>query len=395
MKIFNKNNLVIFLLSVLGVLATDSLAPLIQKVSESFPGVSEPVVRQLVTLPSTISMIVGLISGQLVRYFSKKSIVIFGLVIYFLAGVGGTQVSTFTGHLILRSLLGVGIGLIAPIGLSLITDFFSGNERADMIGNSMAFTKIFAILVPPIAALLAVNNWRNVYFMYLFSLIILVFIIFALDDPKRGVDDQNTEKQKGKIPSKTIFLAFLQFLLMASFFILITDLPYLMEIKKNNSTLLSGFGLSTTTIGTTIAGLIFGKLMAKLKNWIIPLGLMIMGVGFLIVTQSMSSGIILIGLMFAGFGIGVLLMVNNLTVNNLSGEGDSTAAMSLVTCASSLGVFVSPFFYNLIPSTNIYLSPVQSDFQTAGLIYLFIGVISLGFLAFSFFKNSYERKVAP
>jgi predicted MFS family arabinose efflux permease len=82
MKFIDKNKTTIFLLSILGVLATDSFAPLIQKIGQSYPGVSEPLVKQLITLPSTISMIVGLIAGQLVRFFSKRGIIITGLVLF-------------------------------------------------------------------------------------------------------------------------------------------------------------------------------------------------------------------------------------------------------------------------------------------------------------------------
>lgn len=66
MKFIEKNKMAIYLLSILIVLATDSFAPLIQKIGQSYPDVGEPVVKQLITLPSTVSMIVGLIAGQLV-----------------------------------------------------------------------------------------------------------------------------------------------------------------------------------------------------------------------------------------------------------------------------------------------------------------------------------------
>ncbi len=377
MRIVEKNKLAIFMFSILGVLATDSFAPLINRVSASYPDVPESIVKQLITLPSMISMLVGLIVGQLVRFIKKRLLILVGLFLFGICSLGAFWMPSFGFHIMLRAMLGIGIGLVNTINLSLIGDFFKGAQRAKMIGNSLAFSKIFAITVPPIAAMAAVNNWRNVYYLYTISLVIFIFAIFALDAPFKDADIDEPNKRRSKIPAQTFLLATAQFILLAVFFVLVTDLPYLLDENVTNSTLISGFGLSTTTIGTTIAGLYFNKLFSKVRNWIIPLGLIITGVGFIVVTHSPSTIPIILGLLLSGFGIGILISTINLTTINSVGDSDSTAALSLITCASSLGVFISPLLFRVNPINFQNLSSVESDFQSAGLLYLFLGVISL------------------
>lgn len=211
MKFIEKHKMAIFLLSILGVLATDSFAPLIQKIGQSYPDVSEPVLKQLITLPSTISMFVGLIAGQIVRFFKKRWIIMTGLVLFTIGAFGAFWIPNFTVHIMLRCILGAGIGLVTPITLSLIGDYFVGEERAGMIGNSLAFSKIFAIMVPPAAALLAARNWQNVYFLYFVSLGILVYIFFALDTPENSSERGESAKPKSKIPPVTFLIALAQF----------------------------------------------------------------------------------------------------------------------------------------------------------------------------------------
>jgi predicted MFS family arabinose efflux permease len=350
---------------------------LIQKIGQSYPDVSEPLVKQLITLPSTISMIVGLLAGQLVRFFSKRGIIITGLVLFTIGGIGAFWIPSFGVHVALRCILGAGIGLVTPLSLSLIGDFFVGDERASMIGGSLAFSKIFAIMVPPLAALLAAKNWQNVYFMYFVSVGILVYIILTLKSPKKADEGAEIEKTKSKIPPVTIFLALGQFALLAIYFVLVTDLSYMTGTKSGASPILSGFGLSMATIGTFLAGLTFSKFYGVIKNWVIPTSFVVMGVGFLIVTHSTLTTIILLGLMLAGFGVGILMSLVNLLTTNAVGDADSTAAMSLVTCATSLGVFASPFFYSWNPARFANMSIVESNFQTAGLLYILLGIASL------------------
>jgi MFS family permease len=131
------------------------------------------------------------------------------------------------------------------------------------------------------------------------------------------------------------------------------------------------------TIGTFLAGLTFSKFYGVIKNWVIPTSFVVMGVGFLIVTHSTLTTIILLGLMLAGFGVGILMSLVNLLTTNAVGDADSTAAMSLVTCATSLGVFASPFFYSWNPARFANMSIVESNFQTAGLLYILLGIASL------------------
>jgi hypothetical protein len=132
-----------------------------------------------------------------------------------------------------------------------------------------------------------------------------------------------------------------------------------------------------------LAGLVFSKMYAKLKNWIAPVALIVMAGGFFVVVHSMSTALILFGLILAGFGVGLLISAINLLTTNSVGDADSTAAISMVTCASSLGVFASPFLYSWNPINFEGMTAVQSDFNTAGLVYLVIGIISLGFVLFS------------
>ena len=61
-------------LSFLSIMAMDTVAPLIGKMGASFPGVSEALLKQTITLPALLAIFFGLLAGQLVKVISKKVI---------------------------------------------------------------------------------------------------------------------------------------------------------------------------------------------------------------------------------------------------------------------------------------------------------------------------------
>ena len=384
----NRNKAVIFSLSFLGVIAMDSVAPLIQKISLSFPDVNLTIIKQTITIPSMTAMFSTLLCGQLVRFLPKKVILLMGLLLYSVGGIGAGWAQNYGTHLFLRGTLGAGVGLISPIQTSLVADFFRGEERANMFGNTLAFSKFVAIIVPPLSVWLGNENWRNAFSIYIIGPMVLLFVLFALKIPinKSGAIDKKSVKNT--IPPIVIIYAASTLVLLSVFFILVTDLTYLIETKERVSSIISAYGLSTTTVGTTIAGILFSKMYWKLKKWLIPLGALLCGGGFLLVVYSMSSSIML-GLLSIGFGLGILLSYISLSTTNAVCEADSTTANSIVGSATSFGIALSPFLYGNLPVLFQGLSAVQSNFKFASFVFLGMGFISM----FLFILRTNNQKI--
>src|SRR5690625_7764073 len=101
-----------------------------------------------------------------------------GLIIYLIGGVGAQFSSTIELLLALRLLLGVGVGLIMPLSMSLINDYYTGSVRTKIMGYNSAFCNFGGILTLLLSGWLATFGCRvpfNVYFLGLF-IIILLFV---------------------------------------------------------------------------------------------------------------------------------------------------------------------------------------------------------------------------
>ncbi|MDO9546764.1 MAG: hypothetical protein Q7J07_08475 [Pelolinea sp.] len=83
-------------LSILTIMSTDTVAPLVGQISASFPDVNPTLIKQTITLPSLMMIFFSLISGQLVKVISKKAIIAIGLGLYTFGGITAGWTQSFT-----------------------------------------------------------------------------------------------------------------------------------------------------------------------------------------------------------------------------------------------------------------------------------------------------------
>lgn len=372
----NRKKAAIYALSLLTIMSTDTVAPLVKQISASFPGIDLTIIKQTITLPSLMMIFFGLIAGQLVRVISKKSVLFIGLVLYSIGGIAAGWSQNFTAHLVLRAMLGAGTGLISPVITSLIADYYQGKQRADLVGYTFALSHFVAVVTPPLAAFIGAQNWRNAFWIYLIAPLVMVFAMLALPkgSPKPKAE-HNIKKEP--IPASVFAYSAAALVMMVFFFIILTDLPYLIETKPGIPHFVSAFGLSISTLGSTLAGLAFSRVFRSLKKWTVPLGLLLCGAGFGIATYSTSGGLVMAGLLCVGSGIGLIIALIMLETANSVGENDSTAAIALVNSAFSVGIFLSPFFYASLPGIFNFEESVIFNFQLAGSVFILFGMGAL------------------
>lgn len=364
-------------LSFLAIMSTDIAAPLVGQISASFPEINPTLIKQTITLPSLMMIFFGLIAGQLVKVMSKKAILAIGISLYTIGGIAGGWSHTFTGHLIMRSVLGAGTGLITPVVTSLIADFYEGKERADMIGYSFSVSHIGGVIMPPLAAWIGTYDWRTAFLLYAITPFIFLFSMLFIPKLPQNREPEAHSIRNNSIPPLVIWLSIMSFLLVVIFFIIVTDIPFLIQAKQNIAPYVTTFGLSVSTLGSSITGLAFSRVYMKLKKWTIPTGLLITAAGFLLITFTQSSVLVLFGSLSTGLGVGLLFSLILLLTTDAVGSNDSTAALAVINSAFSIGMFMSPFFYAIVPGLFSNEPNIILNFQLASYFFLVAGAIAI------------------
>ena len=134
-------------LSFLSILSGAAVSPALGRIQQAFPEASELTVQMILTLTPLFIIPFSLLTGRLSLKINKRHILFAGLTIYLLAGVGGGLMNSMPMILVMRALLGIGTGLISALSLSLIADFYHGNERSTTMGQSSAIATLGGIVL--------------------------------------------------------------------------------------------------------------------------------------------------------------------------------------------------------------------------------------------------------
>lgn len=218
--------------SLLTIMASAAVAPALGKIRLAFPGVNDTLIKLVLTLPPLMIIPFSLFTGWLAFRVKKKTIMLTGLAIYFLAGIGGGFARNITELLVIRAVLGIGVGLIMPLSTTLVGDFFKGDARRKMMGYAVSVQNLGGVVFQIAAGYLAVMSWRYSFGVYSMAFIILVLIAIFLPEPPRAPQPAAGQKSKAKLPLKVYICALLCVLNMVVFYSVLTNLAMLLEDEK-------------------------------------------------------------------------------------------------------------------------------------------------------------------
>lgn len=370
------------LLSVSLVLtATSSIAICLPTFSQMYP-VEQSSIELLIPIPSLAVMIMMLLTDKISSVIGKKRTVQLGLIIIAVSAFISASAFNYEIMLLSRIILGVGLGLCNALAVSLIAEFFTGDECATMMGIRNACEGLGQSILTFIAGLLFLLSWRNVFFIYLAAIpILLLFSAFVPNDKPRAkeekaAEDAQTQKSSFALPWHAIphcFVCLLAVLVLVGFFIKLFPMASLKGIdaapeKLNNVMAILSF---TSMIG----GCLFGLFFSKLKFFSFPASLVLTACACFWVSVAESYGSLLCSYILYGFCYPLVISYLFNMIGTLStGKFSATVVTSWLIIGCNLGGILSPFVFNFI--TNITGSVVMTTFDIFGVVFLIIAAIS-------------------
>src|SRR5699024_3594991 len=148
-------------ISMATVMAGVAISPAFGLIAKAFHDSIPTKLKLILTAPSIIVIPFYFLSSYLMSYIIKWIIILIGLIIYLIGGVGPQFVSSIEMLIGLRLFLGAVVGLVMPLSMSLINDYFKGKERTQMMGYNSAFSNFGGIITMLLAGWLATFGWRT------------------------------------------------------------------------------------------------------------------------------------------------------------------------------------------------------------------------------------------
>lgn len=350
MKLSASARIALLCLAVTASFAPMLAAPAIKLLKVDFPETSSLLIQWVVTLSSLFILPTLLLASTFAKKFSRKSILIVGLIFYVLGGVGPSFVNSIPWILFFRAILGLSIGLIAPTFNALIAENFQGNERTKMNGWVTAVNGIGGAVFLSIGGFIASFGWRGVFLSYSYAILLLIMVIFFIPKFPPIKDLGSAIPSAAKIPGAFYLLALLSALHVMLYFTIPTSLPlYLAEIGVGTASTV-GYFSALSLFSIFLAGLAFPALTRMFKRYTVTFGLILYGLGFLVESLAQNVWMIAMAVLFIGFAQGLFFPMSFTKTAQLVPKERLTTAISTLLAGIYAFQFICPLFMNAVPS---------------------------------------------
>ncbi len=355
-------------ISLLSIMSSAAVSPALAYIGEYFNDSSELMIKMVVSLPAIFIIPVTLLTGKLIYYIRKKTLVYIGLTLYLIGGLGGALANSIVILLVLRALMGIGTGILIPLMRGVIADFFEGKERVEMMGYASAVNNLGGIIATVFAGILTIYGWRYPFMVYIVALFVLLLVVKYMPDHEIEVRGD----EKTHINKNVWIIGLSHYMIILIFFAIPSGLSYYIAERGLGTGVTTGLLISLVTLGSFFTGLNFLRIKEYLKDNTVIVGLLLMTLGMLGIAVFSNLVGISIALLSVGVGLGILAPNIYLHTSLESSKKDVTLALAIAACFSFLGQFSSPIINKIIQDIFNYHSP-ESTFY----ISVSIGVFAI------------------
>lgn len=344
--------LTLFLISMGVTVVTPAMATLAQH----FEGKD---VSWISTLPTLFVVIATFAAGSLMgRGVKYKTLAIISCLLYLVGGCAPAFFDSYSGTLVCRAILGLGLGLMSPLGNALIIGLYEGQKQASMLGYGTLFMNAGGIILQMLGGSLAEIGWNYTFYGHAFCLVGLVMAFFLPEPEKQPPSkEEQATGNKDKVSGMVWVIAILFMVFNILNFPIMMNISILFEVRNAGGAAAAATSLSLYTVAGCVAGFIYGRIFQIAQRWCLALGYALCGLGALMVYIGGAAAIMTIGLMLIGFGFSVIMPTFFTWTGMVTPPSTVALATSILMALMNLGGFLSSFWLKLLTAVageNLY-----------------------------------------
>lgn len=356
--------------------SANAISMTIPMINETFPMISQTTVESLVTIPSFTMMVFVLLSGFISSKIGSKKTVLLGLFLSFVGGVTPVFTDNFSLIYLSRFIFGAGLGCYNSLAVSLINDFYDGDEKQTLIGYQSAAQSLGSSFATFLAGMLATVSWHYAFLIYFLALPILTLFYFVIPDTKEATQNKKAAKQKQQLNLPTLLYALGLFSLLMLVMVVFTKVASLVTEASMDRAGFLGTALSLMTLAGFISGLMYGKIYQIFRTFTPVVGGIVSTICFILLSMASNIFLVTVYLILIGFCLSLFIPYIFGALLASAPKGSETLAVSIGMVGSNLGSFVSPYVFAMI--TGIFSNNTASfAILMAGIGFLLLTLIFL------------------
>ena len=323
-----------------------AVSPISEKLLAVFPTATDLEIQMLTTLPSLLIIPFILLAGFISEKVGYIKLLNIGLWLYLISGALYFFCTSMVQLVIVSALLGVGAGIIIPFSTSLVSKFFSGEQRTRQYGLVSALTNITLVVATAVTGYLADIQWRLPFVVYLLPFV-SILLVPAIKGSEMGVSSTREEKEDivpdGKVDYRNLVKYMLYYLLITYLVMVVSiNLPFLLG-KYGYDSGVSGMVTSIFFIAMMLPGLFINRIIAVLGRNILIFSLLLIVLGLADVFFNSRLLLIILGCIATGVGYGIAQPYIYDITASLAPPQKSTYTLALLMTMNYVAILISPF----------------------------------------------------
>jgi len=371
----------ILLASALGVMTDAVVTPALPAVKAQFHEMEniDLWVRLFLTVPALFVAIGSPIAGFIVDRFGRKHYLLASALLIGLSGCMGLFVNSFEVLLLSRAAVGFGIAGTATALAALVSDYFEGEERAQLFGLQAASVGVGATAFLTIGGMLADVRWNAPFLLYLYPIMLVPLLFHSIPSSMRPNNSIEIEGEEANVARPVLgfpirlmmFVYGLCFVGQLMGYNISAQVPFYLDNTLNLSMGQIGFLMSVNAVAFAIGSISASWYYRRFSPlMVIAIAFPILSTGFFTIATASAWYGVAVGLALNGYGFGVWMPNMNAWLANEAAENQRGRVLGGLTTAVLLGQFVAPILSQPIVASV----GVSTLFAVGSLLWLVPGV---------------------
>ena len=321
-------------------------------ITMQFPNASTSHVGMVISITALFMFPTLLLSGKLCQYLSKKTLLIFGILMYSISGCLIAFMNDLNLIIMMRAVMGIGLGFSQPIIPTLIVKYYDGKERHNMMGWGVSISNLVGIFSAILAGIIATVNWHYSFFIFGSGIVmaIMAYIYVPYEAPEKK-DMEEIVKQEGKLPPfgiGMIYISLIWFCICLFSGVFAVKMGYILLFEKLGTATQVGLLMAVYQIGAFVIGWFFSNLYKVLYRYALLLCLILYGLGFYVFGTAKSFELLAVGAFIIGFAMSIGAVYCKVRIGELVPQVRMSMAMATIGAIGFLGQFFTSFWAQLM-----------------------------------------------
>ncbi len=329
-------------------------------------------VELLVSLPSIGIMSLLMFNSVLERFVSERFMIILGLILYSICGLIPFFNQSYNLVFASRFVFGLGLGMMNPRAIAIISERFQGRERVQMLGYRGSAEVVGMALLTLAVGQLLHFGWTTTFLIYTVGFIVLalylMFVPYEKNESNKHKHLKSVRKMTRKQINLSIFLAFIAGMIVCANVAITLRIPSLVLQAEIGNAETASWILSCMQLVGILAGVSFASLVSVLKNRLLTVTGIVFGLSQVMIGFSSQIWLLSLSALLAGFAYSVSLTAVFHIVSEKIPTHLVNRATAIVVLGCSSGASVSTFVLSLIgiiSSAPIFIFSVLGVFMMA------------------------------